>query len=126
VSLCRTAKGVELRGQPLVLHNGCWWWDVGCPVITEEDAKQLPLKEEIMATIEERIREVTNEIITLPEGADRGFELADLGLDSLDAAELVMELEEEFSDDHLEIDDEAVEQWRTLGDMVDYISERVE
>ncbi len=42
----------------------------------------------------------------------------DLGADSLDTVELIMELEEEFS---LEIPDEDAEGLTTVGSVVDYI-----
>ena len=42
----------------------------------------------------------------------------DLGADSLDIAELIMALEEEFN---LEIPDEEAEKIATVGDVVDYI-----
>ena len=46
----------------------------------------------------------------------------DLGADSLDIAELVMALEEEFD---LEIPDSDAEKVVTVGDVVDYIKENV-
>ncbi|CAM2741501.1 MULTISPECIES: acyl carrier protein [Salinicoccus] len=42
----------------------------------------------------------------------------DLGADSLDIAELVMELEDEFE---MEIPDEEAEKINTVGDALDYI-----
>ena len=42
----------------------------------------------------------------------------DLGADSLDTVELIMELEEEFS---LEIPDEEAEKMATVGDAIKYI-----
>lgn len=46
--------------------------------------------------------------------------LDDLGADSLDIVELIMELEEEFN---LEIPDEDAEKIRTVADAVKYIEE---
>lgn len=46
--------------------------------------------------------------------------LDDLGADSLDIVELIMELEEEFS---IEIPDEDAEKIRTVADAVKYIEE---
>jgi acyl carrier protein len=43
----------------------------------------------------------------------------DLGMDSLDAVELVMALEDEFE---LEIPDEAAEKFITVQDVIDYIT----
>lgn len=45
----------------------------------------------------------------------------DLGADSLDVVEFVMALEQEFD---LEIPDEDAEKIATVGDAVDYITER--
>ena len=47
----------------------------------------------------------------------------DLGADSLDVVDLVMSLEEEFD---IEIPDEAVENIKTVGDIVKYIEENVD
>jgi acyl carrier protein len=45
----------------------------------------------------------------------------DLGADSLDVVELVMELEDEFD---MEISDEDAEKINTVGDVVTYITSR--
>lgn len=45
----------------------------------------------------------------------------DLGADSLDIVDLVMSLEEEFD---MEIPDEAVENIKTIGDIVKYIEDK--
>ena len=45
----------------------------------------------------------------------------DLGADSLDTVELIMEFEKEFD---MTIPDEDAEQIATVGDAVDYISEK--
>lgn len=46
----------------------------------------------------------------------------DLGADSLDIVDLVMSLEDEFD---TEIPDEAIENIKTVGDIVHYIEEHV-
>jgi len=46
----------------------------------------------------------------------------DLGLDSLDIVELVMEFEKEFN---IDIPDEDAEKLRTVGDAVKYLDEKV-
>jgi acyl carrier protein len=49
----------------------------------------------------------------------------DLNADSLDLVELVMAIEEEFSDDsrELRISDEDAEKLKTLQDAIDYLKE---
>ena len=69
------------------------------------------------STVEDRVMETFNEIITLPEGADRSLEIKSLNLDSLDITELVMKIEEEF--DGVIVKDSAVEAWKTIGDVID-------
>lgn len=47
----------------------------------------------------------------------------DLGADSLDTVELVMEIEEAFS---VSIPDEDAQKMQTVGDAIDYIAKRVD
>lgn len=49
-------------------------------------------------------------------------ELEELGMDSLDGVELIMELEEEFG---IEIPDEDAEKVKTVGQIVTYIEKRL-
>jgi len=71
----------------------------------------------------ERVRKVIakrldkNEQEITPEAAF----IEDLGADSLDVVELVMDLESEFE---IEIPDEDSEKIRTVGDAVKYIEEK--
>ena len=61
-----------------------------------------------------------------PEDLDRDFVLMDspLSFDSLDMIELVMGLEEEFE---MEIPDaEVLGDWKTVQDVIDYITKRKE
>jgi len=41
-----------------------------------------------------------------------------LGLDSLDRVEFAMTIEEEIFDDQVEIPDEEIEGWKTVGDVI--------
>ncbi|HMP80003.1 MAG TPA: acyl carrier protein [Pirellulaceae bacterium] len=73
-----------------------------------------------MASIEDKVMDIVAEQL----GVDRekismqsNF-VNDLGADSLDNVELVMELEEEFD---INIPDEAAEKIQTVGQAVDYI-----
>ncbi|QEK38694.1 acyl carrier protein [Candidatus Cytomitobacter primus] len=50
---------------------------------------------------------------------DDGTELKDLGLDSLDTVEMVMEVESEFS---IQISDDAAAEFKTIGEIVNFIT----
>ena len=73
-----------------------------------------------MAVIDDVIGVVSRTLKDVDESKvnmDTSFE-QDLGADSLDLVELIMELEEEFG---LEIPDEEAEKLATVGDAVKYI-----
>ena len=78
-----------------------------------------------MSTVFERVKKVVVEQLGVDEEeAIAGASLTDdLKADSLDLMELVVALEEEFSDSNtkLEIPDEDIEQIATIQDIVDYI-----
>ena len=44
----------------------------------------------------------------------------DLGADSLDAVELIMDIEDEF---HINVDDESAQSIKTVGDIVHYLEQ---
>lgn len=75
------------------------------------------------ATIEERvIKLVCNNMKAKPENITMETSFVnDLGADSLDTVELVMELEEEFG---LSIPDEDAQEIQTVGNAVQYITEK--
>lgn len=82
-----------------------------------------------MATKNESIEELVKKIIDKQLGAynktithELSFE-NDLGADSLDLAELVMEFEDTFD---MNISDEDAEKLHTVGDAVNYIIERTQ
>lgn len=77
-----------------------------------------------MTEIYEKVRKIIAERLNLNEDEvtlDATFE--DLGADSLDIMDLVMELEQEFD---IEIPDEDTEKIRTVGDTVNYIQSRLQ
>ena len=81
-----------------------------------------------MATVFERVRKIIVEQLGVDEDqvAPTTSFVDDLNADSLDLVELIMSLEEEFSDtDHtVEISDEDAEKIGTVKDAVDYLKEQ--
>ena len=74
-------------------------------------------------TVEDRVKRIVcNQMGTAPEKVtpETSF-VNDLGADSLDTVELVMELEEEFG---LTIPDEDAQNIQTVGDAVNYINSK--
>ena len=78
-----------------------------------------------MATIFERVQKIVVEQLGVgdEEVVPSANFVDDLGADSLDLVELIMSLEEEFSDSSrkIEIPDEDAEKILTVQDTVDYI-----
>ena len=75
-------------------------------------------------TVRERAQRVMSAYSVLyPERYSDDTDLKlDMGLDSLDAIEIVMDLEEEFGFD---IDDDVVDGWKTFGDVVRFLEGKV-
>ena len=80
-----------------------------------------------MSTVFERVTKVTVEQLGVEEDqvAPNASFVEDLNADSLDLVELIMALEEEFSEgeDKLEISDEDAEKIVTVQDAVDFITD---
>jgi acyl carrier protein len=81
-----------------------------------------------MATIFERVKRIVFNQLGVEESEvkpESSF-VDDLNADSLDLVELVMSLEEEFSNEakQIEIPDEDAEKIKTVQDAVDYIKEQ--
>ena len=75
-----------------------------------------------MASVEERVVDIVAEQLGVSKdkvARDTSF-VNDLGADSLDQVELVMELEEEFD---ITIPDDAAEKIQTVGEAIKYITE---
>ncbi|MFC1932943.1 acyl carrier protein [Chloroflexota bacterium] len=81
-----------------------------------------------MATIFERVKAIIVEQLGVDdeEVVPSASFVDDLGADSLDLVELIMSLEEEFSDSSkkIEIPDEDAEKILTVQDAVDYIKDQ--
>ena len=71
--------------------------------------------------VEQRIRKIVAEQLGVNEGdvKNESSFVNDLGADSLDTVELVMELEEEFD---CEIPDEEAEKINTVQEAIDYVN----
>lgn len=75
-------------------------------------------------SIEPRIIQIVAEQLSLPENEvtlDSRF-VEDLGADSLDVVELIMEFEEEFG---IVIPDEEIENIKIVKNVVDYVSNHI-
>lgn len=81
-----------------------------------------------MATIYERLRKIIMEQLGVEESEVKPAAsfVDDLNADSLDLVELVMAMEEEFSDSNrkLEIPDEDAEKILTVQDAIDYLKDK--
>ena len=72
-------------------------------------------------SVEQRVREIVAEQLErdVNEVTNAASLIDDLGADSLDVVELVMKMEEEFG---IEIPDEEAEKFKTVNDVVQYIT----
>ena len=78
-----------------------------------------------VASVEERVIQIVAEQLSVNKDQitrETSF-VNDLGADSLDTVELVMELEEEFD---INIPDDAAEKIQTVGQAIDHIDKAVE
>lgn len=75
-----------------------------------------------MSDIADRVREIIAEqlMVDLEEVTDEASFADDLGADSLDTVELIMEFEDEFG---IEIPDEDAERIRTVGEAIAYLEQ---
>lgn len=75
-----------------------------------------------MAYIEDKVTDIIVDKLNINEREiSRDSKLTDLGADSLDSVEVIMEIEREFD---FRIPDEDAEKMLTVGEMIDYIAEK--
>jgi acyl carrier protein len=78
-----------------------------------------------MADLEEKVKEIIAKELGVEREKltnDASF-MEDLGADSLDTVELVMEFEKEFN---IDIPDEDAEKLKTVGDAMAYLNRKIE
>ncbi len=77
------------------------------------------------STIEKRAYRIIHEIaaVDYSEIKPEASFVDDLGMDDLDFIEMIMAVEKEFG---LEIPDEDAEKFKTVGDLIKYLKEKVE
>jgi acyl carrier protein len=81
------------------------------------------MENQTVTSIEERVKKIVcDQMGTTPDKVTRETSfINDLGADSLDTVELVMEFEDEFE---ISIPDEDAEKIQTVGNAIDYISSK--
>jgi acyl carrier protein len=77
-----------------------------------------------MADLEDKVKQIiAKELgVEMEKLTNEASFMEDLGADSLDTVELVMEFEKEFN---IDIPDEDAEKLRTVGDALNYLHEKV-
>lgn len=78
----------------------------------------------VVASVEERVIEIVCENLAVSKdqvSRDTKF-IEDIGADSLDIVELIMELEEEFE---ITIPDDQAEKIKTVGEAIDHINREI-
>ena len=86
--------------------------------------KDLALKNSNMQDVQHKINAILIEKLGIPESqitSDASF-VKDLGIDSLDYAELVMEFEQTFD---IKIPDDDAEKMQTIGQAIAYIESKI-
>ena len=77
-----------------------------------------------MADLDEKVKEIIAKELGVERDklTNEASFMEDLGADSLDTVELVMEFEKEFN---IDIPDEDAEKLRTVGDAMQYLNQKV-
>lgn len=80
------------------------------------------LKQKVMSEIASRVKEIIVDKLGVEESevTNEASFTGDLGADSLDTVELIMEFEKEFN---ISIPDDQAEKIQTVGDAVSYVEE---
>src|SRR6266576_3353508 len=83
-----------------------------------------PSKDRRMADLSEKVKDIIEKELGVEREklTNEASFIEDLGADSLDIVELVMEFEKEFN---IDIPDEDAEKLRTVGDALGYLNQKV-
>jgi acyl carrier protein len=89
-----------------------------------ERAREIAEWEEAVPSVEERVIEIVCENLGVNKDqvTRKTSFIEDIGADSLDIVELIMELEEEFE---INIPDDQAEKIKTVGEAIDYIEAEI-
>jgi acyl carrier protein len=118
--VCRTLICIE-PSQPLgdAPCPSCgtllWFYDTSAGMRFHESQAVAPLRAKLFKIISERLGAEAEQITPTTSF------LRDVGADSLDVVELVMEVEKEFG---VTISDDEAENIKTVGDAIDYLAKR--
>ena len=118
-------KGVSVQWRVLFLVKHLWVWIKMisfAPEILDEIYLQTHLNLTIMSEIESKVKAIIVDKLGVDEAEvkpEASF-TNDLGADSLDTVELLMEFEKEFG---ISIPDDKAEKIGTVGDAIAYIEE---
>lgn len=118
-------KGVSVQWRVLFLVKHLWVWIKMisfAPEILDEIYLQTHLNLTIMSEIESKVKAIIVDKLGVDEAEvkpEASF-TNDLGADSLDTVELIMEFEKEFG---ISIPDDKAEKIGTVGDAIAYIEE---
>jgi acyl carrier protein len=94
------------------------------PQIRRLQVERQPLSEGPSVSVEQKVIEIVCEHLAVnKEQVTRATNfIEDIGADSLDIVELIMELEEEFD---IQIPDDQAEKIKTVGEAIDYIEREI-
>lgn len=72
----------------------------------------------------EKLKKIISEQLEIDQSiiTENASIIGDLGADSLDLIDLAMSIEDEYE---IEMSDDALEQIKTVGDLVEYIEDRI-
>jgi acyl carrier protein len=119
----------DLRGRQVPLSGARAPWYITPSALPQRRRARvalIPLREDpIVPSVEERVIEIVCENLGVnKEQVTRSTSFQeDMGADSLDIVELVMELEEEFE---ITIPDDQAEKIKTVGEAIDYIEREIQ